>query len=85
MLRAEEIADSALEPTPILYQGRATGFYENQKDTALRANEQLAKLGGHLKDAEKTQRVVVRVVNLAGPEDEAPPKQIIEAGVETTE
>jgi hypothetical protein len=85
LLRAEEIAESALEPTPILYQGRPTGFYENYKETALRANEQLMKASGMLKGDEKSQRVVVRVVNLAGPEDDAPPKQVIEAGVEVIE
>jgi hypothetical protein len=85
LLRAEEIADSALEPTPILYQGMPTGFYENYKDTALRANEQLMKAAGMLKGDEKTQRVVVRVVNLAGPEDPTPPKQVIDVGAEVIE
>lgn len=50
LVRADEIAEQALEPKPILYKGRPTGFYENQLDTALRANEQLMKtqkmLGG---------------------------------------
>ncbi|MGH8235395.1 MAG: hypothetical protein ACREXP_00045 [Steroidobacteraceae bacterium] len=71
ILRAEEIADEALDPTPILYQGAPTGFYENHKDTALRANEQLMKIGGHLRSDEKSTRVTVRVVNLAGPQDDA--------------
>jgi hypothetical protein len=85
LLRAEEIAESALEPTPILYQGRPTGFYENSKETALRANEQLMKAAGMLKGDEKTQRVVVRVVNLAGPEEPVAPKQAIEVAAEIVE
>jgi hypothetical protein len=83
LLRAEEIAESSLEPTPILYQGQPTGFYENSKDTALRANEQLMKAAGMLKGEEKSQRVVVRVVNLAGPEE--PAKQVIDVAAEVIE
>lgn len=43
LLRANNIAEQALERKPILYKGRKTGFYENHLDTALRANEQLMK------------------------------------------
>lgn len=68
ILRAAEVAEEAMEPVPILYHGQPTGFFENQKDTALRANEQLAKLGGHMKGDDKSDRVVVHLVNLAGPE-----------------
>lgn len=49
VLETVHIRDKALEPSPILYQGAPTGFFEYEPDTALRANEQLAKLGGHLK------------------------------------
>lgn len=84
LLRAEEIADEALEPTPILYQGAPTGFYENHKDTALRANEQLMKAAGMLKGEDKSARVVVRVVNLAGPENEND-KQVIDVAAEVAE
>lgn len=68
LLRADEIADEALEPKPILHKGLPTGFYENQPDTALRANEQLMKATGLLRDAQQSTRVTVRLVNLAGPE-----------------
>lgn len=43
LLRANEIAEEALEPRPILHKGRATGYYETKPDIALRANEQLMK------------------------------------------
>jgi hypothetical protein len=43
LLRADEIAEEALEPKAILHKGLPTGFYENQPDVALRANEQLMK------------------------------------------
>jgi hypothetical protein len=49
VLHAAHIRDEALEPKPILHQGAPTGYTENEPDTALRANEQLARLGGHLK------------------------------------
>lgn len=68
LLRADEIAEEALEPKPILHKGLPTGFYENQPDTALRANEQLMKATGLLRDAQQSTRVTVRLVNLAGPE-----------------
>lgn len=69
VLRAALVADEALEPKPILYHGVPTGFYEVQGDVALRANEQLMKVSGHLKSAEAA-RVKVRIVNLAGPDDD---------------
>ena len=43
LLRADEIAEKALERVPILYQGSPTGFYEHDLKTALSANEQLMK------------------------------------------
>jgi len=43
LLRADEIAEKALEPVPILYQGQPTGFFEHDLRTALSANEQLMK------------------------------------------
>lgn len=78
LLRADEIAEEALEPTPILHKGLPTGFYENHKDTALRANEQLMKATGLLRDAQQSTRVTVRFVNLAGPEEAS----VIEAAAE---
>jgi len=78
ILRAEEIAEESLEPTPILYQGAPTGFYENSKETALKANEQLMKVAGMLRSDEKSARVTVRLVNLAGSEGQ----QIIDAQAE---
>jgi hypothetical protein len=68
VIRANRIAEEALEPKPILYQGFATGYFENQPDVALRANEQLLKVGGHLNSDENKTRVTVRLVNLAGSE-----------------
>lgn len=55
VVNAAAIRDLALKPKPILYQGAPTGIVEVQGDVALRANEQLAKLGGHLKQEEMTQ------------------------------
>jgi hypothetical protein len=69
VMRAAEVAEDAMEPKPILYHGVPTGFYEYNGDVALRANEQLMKVAGHLKSAE-AQRVRVRIVNLAGPDDD---------------
>lgn len=66
ILRANDIAEQALAPKPILHQGRATGFFENHLGQALAANEQLMKATGMLKGEKESTRVVVRVVNLAG-------------------
>jgi len=52
VVNAAAIRELAMTPKPILYQGSPTGFTEVQGDVALRANEQLAKLGGHLKQDE---------------------------------
>ena len=69
VLRAHEIAEAAMTPKPILYQGAPTGYYEIQSTAALAANEQIMKATGLLKNAESV-RVRVRIVNLAGPEDD---------------
>lgn len=50
--RHEDIAETALTPTPILHQGVATGHFEADLGVAAKANETLMKLGGHLKDRE---------------------------------
>ena len=57
LLRADEIAEKALEPTPILYQGQPTGFYEHDLKTALSANEQLMKTQKMLGGAEDEAKV----------------------------
>lgn len=49
---AAHIRDQALKPKPILFQGSPTGFEEHNLGEALRANEQLARLGGHMKNEE---------------------------------
>lgn len=55
VVNAAAIRKMALTPKPILYQGSPTGYTEIQGDVALRANEQLAKLGGHLKQEDVMQ------------------------------
>lgn len=80
LLRADEIAEEALEPKPILHKGLPTGYEENHPDTALRANEQLMKATGLLRDAQQSTRVTVRLVNLAGPEHD-----VIEGEAEVVE
>lgn len=71
VLEAGHIREAALKPKPILHQGVPTGHYENKPDIALRANEQLAKLGGHLKgDDGPTQAqgpaLLIQVVQAGG-------------------
>ena len=80
VLRANEVAEDAMEPKPILYHGVPTGFYEYNGDVALRANEQIMKVAGHLKSAE-AQRVRVRIVNLAGPDDDKLTALEVDVGV----
>jgi hypothetical protein len=50
VIRTDNIVEDALERKPILYMGQPTGFFENDPGTALKGNEQLLKLGGHLKE-----------------------------------
>lgn len=81
LLRANDIAEQALTPKPILYQGKPTGFYENNLGHALSANEQLMKATGMLKGDKNDTRVMVRVVNLAGAEEAVDEKSVLEAEV----
>jgi hypothetical protein len=81
VLETVHIRERALEPTPILYQGAPTGFHEYQPDTALRANEQLAKLGGHLKqdDGPAQQQgpaLVIQVIQREGGMIDVSPKGV---------
>lgn len=69
-LRADYIADLALEPKPILFKGIPTGYYEQELGVALSANEQLMKAKGMFKTDEQSTRVTVRIVNLAGADQE---------------
>lgn len=50
LLRADFIAEEAMKPKAILHKGVATGHFENHPDVALRANEQLMKATGVLKE-----------------------------------
>lgn len=69
ILRQAEIVEEAMRPEPVLYHGLPTGLYRLDTDKATRANESLAKMTGLMKNAE-APRVRVRIVNLAGPDDE---------------
>lgn len=71
IVHAGAIREAALEPKPVLYQGAPTGYTENQPEVALRANEQLAKLGGHLKQEDGGQMgqgpaLIIQVVQRDG-------------------
>lgn len=78
---AGAIREAALEPKPILYQGVPTGYTEHQPDVALRANEQLAKLGGHLKQEDGGQMgqgpaLIIQVVQRDGAIVDVTPKGV---------
>lgn len=66
ILRQDDIVEQLLEPTPVLHQGVATGFFEDRAPAAAKANEVLMRAVGILKGDEQRTRVTVRVVNLAG-------------------
>lgn len=57
--RFEDIAETALTPQHILHQGVATGHFEVELGAATKANEMLAKLGGHLRDDTTNVNVAV--------------------------
>lgn len=82
VVHAAAIREKALTPKPILYQGSPTGFTEFQGDVALRANEQLAKLGGHMKQEETMTgqvgpALIVQVLTRAGEVISAAPKGVV--------
>jgi hypothetical protein len=63
--RFEDIAVTALTPTAVLHQGVATGHFEVELGAANKANEMLAKLGGHLKDDSTNVSVAVGFVPMS--------------------
>lgn len=67
LLQADEILHLAMKPKRVYTKdGRYTGTRERQLETALRANEQKMKATGMLRGDERSTRVTVRLVNLAG-------------------
>lgn len=84
LLRADDIAEQALTPKPILYKGEPTGYYENQPDVALRANEQLMKtqrmLGGEQEEKTfggRSLTLVVQVVQSDGTLKDVTPSGVL--------
>lgn len=64
MLKSQRVYEEAMTPSPILYKGRHTGFFEQDRANAMRAVEFQGRANGMLKDAE-TSRVTVQIVNLS--------------------
>lgn len=58
LLRTNEIAEKALERTPILYMGQPTGFYEHDLRTALSATETLMKTQKMINPDEQRSAIV---------------------------
>lgn len=70
LLQADHIYQQAIEPQVVLDRdGKVVGHTQGDLGNALRANEQLMKATGMLKGDDKSARVTVRFVNLAGAED----------------
>ena len=79
---AGHIRDQALKPKPVLFQGAATGFAEQNLGEALRANEQLARLGGHMKNEETVilnqgPGLVIQVVQKDGQVIDVAPRGVV--------
>jgi hypothetical protein len=65
LLKANHLYEEAMKPAPILHQGRATGYFEQDRGNALRAIEFMGKANGMIGGDEKSTRVTVQIVNLS--------------------
>ncbi len=64
LLKSQRVYEDAMTPAPILHKGRHTGFFEQDRASAMRAIEFQGRANGMTKEAETT-RVTVQVVNLS--------------------
>lgn len=64
LFKTVKVFDEAMTPTPILYKGRHTGYFEQDRANALRALEHVGRLTGATKESDTT-RVTVQIVNLS--------------------
>jgi hypothetical protein len=73
MLRAAKVYEEAMEPHPVLHQGRPTGYYERELGTAARIVETQGKWAGLDKGETASNRVRVRIIRMSsrGQGDEA--------------
>lgn len=69
LFKAVKVFDEAMTPVPILHKGKHTGFFEQDRASALRALEHVGRLTGATKEADTT-RVTVQIVNLSSREEE---------------
>lgn len=71
LFKAVKVFDEAMMPAPILFKGKHTGFYEQDRANALRALEHVGRLTGATKEADTT-RVTVQIVNLSSRAEDKP-------------
>lgn len=73
LLRSMKVYSEAMDPKPVLHQGRATGYYERELGTAARIVSDQAKWAGLEKEDNNAGRVRVRIIRMSsrGQGDEA--------------
>lgn len=69
LFKAVKVFDEAMTPAPILFKGKHTGYFEQDRANALRALEHVGRLTGATKEADTT-RVTVQIVNLSSREED---------------
>lgn len=66
LLRTVKVVNEALTPVPILYKGRHTGYYEQDRGNAMRGIEFLGKVNKMVGSEENRTRLVVQVIDMSG-------------------
>lgn len=64
LFKTMKVFDEAMTPAPILHKGKHTGYFEQDRASAMRALEHVGRLTGATKEAD-TARVTVQIVNLS--------------------
>lgn len=71
LFKTVKVFDEAMTPVPILFKGKPTGYYEQDRANAMRALEHVGRLTGATKEADTT-RVTVQIVNLSSRAEDKP-------------
>lgn len=77
LLKSQRVYEDAMTPVPILHKGRHTGFFEQDRASAMRAIEFQGRANGMTKEADGA-RVTVQIVNLS--RREKPEAQVVSDG-----
>ena len=68
LIKVGQVIEDAMTPKPILHEGRPTGFFEYEGNTALRGLEFAGKVNRMIGGEDGTTRVTLNIVNIANRE-----------------